>query len=168
MESGVGLAPKEVCALSHALFPDAEPQCRTGDTSGPVQRLRLKGRLPSCRSDLGAAASSIVMAARSRSASRLIVDDRLDHCDIHTRTRRDPLYFGRHLGMLIGNGPDSRSAVSDFNADAMRLIQDKRLEFVSGSGTKSLALSRAKFSSTYLPTCSNTIEPQSLPTAKTS
>ncbi len=30
MESGVGLAPKEVRALSFALFPDAEPQCRTG------------------------------------------------------------------------------------------------------------------------------------------
>lgn len=30
MKSGVGLAPKEVRALLHALFPDAEPQCRTG------------------------------------------------------------------------------------------------------------------------------------------
>ncbi len=29
-ESGVGLAPKVVIALLHALFPDAEPQCRTG------------------------------------------------------------------------------------------------------------------------------------------
>lgn len=85
-----------------------------------------------CRSDLGAAASSIVMAARSLSASRLIVDDRLDHCDIHTRTRRDRRYFGRHLGMLIGNGPDSRSAVSDFDADAMRLTQVKMLELRIG------------------------------------
>ena len=35
MESGVGLAPKEVRALSHALFPDAEPQCRTGPNPVP-------------------------------------------------------------------------------------------------------------------------------------
>ena len=30
MKSGVGLAAKVVRAISHALFPDAEPQCRTG------------------------------------------------------------------------------------------------------------------------------------------
>ncbi len=57
MESGVGLAPKAARALSHALFPDAEPQCRTGThLVPPAPQVERTASVP-CRSDLGAAAS---------------------------------------------------------------------------------------------------------------
>lgn len=46
MESGVGLAPKEVCAPLARSFPGRRTTMPHRDTSGPAQRLRSKRRLP--------------------------------------------------------------------------------------------------------------------------
>jgi len=97
MKSGVGLGPKVVRAISHALSQmpnhNAAPDHIRSRAAAQVERPASVR----CRSDLGAAASSIVIDARSPSAPRLIVDNRLDHCDIHVRTERNPRYSGRHL-----------------------------------------------------------------------